>query len=103
VRRLESIIGYLLVVVAAHACDRWRPALKPLRQIQESWALFRCITDQASSAPAVVAGVSDPNFKARLLTLGIDAEPRPRAFGQFIADEIPRRAKVIKLANIKPE
>jgi hypothetical protein len=33
-----------------------------------------------------VTGVADPNFKARLLTLGVEANPlTSRAFGQFIA------------------
>jgi tripartite-type tricarboxylate transporter receptor subunit TctC len=52
-------------------------------------------------AAAIVAGVADPNFKARLLTLGVAANPlTSRAFGQFIADEIAKWAKVIKFANI---
>jgi hypothetical protein len=44
-------------------------------------------------AAAIVAGIADPNFKARLLTLGVEADP----FGQFIADEIAKWPKVIKL------
>jgi hypothetical protein len=44
-------------------------------------------------AAAIVAGIADPNFKARLLTLGVEANP----FGQFIADEIVKWPKVIKL------
>jgi len=44
-------------------------------------------------AAAIVAGIADPNFKARLLTLGGEANP----FGQFIADEIAKWPKVIKL------
>jgi hypothetical protein len=44
-------------------------------------------------AAAIVAGIADPNFKARLLTLVVEANP----FGQFIADEIAKWPKVIKL------
>jgi len=44
-------------------------------------------------AAVIVAGIADPNFKARLLTLGVEANP----FGQFIADEIAKWPKVIKL------
>jgi tripartite-type tricarboxylate transporter receptor subunit TctC len=52
-------------------------------------------------AAAIVSGVADPNFKARLLALGVEANPlTSRAFGQFIADEIAKWAKVIKFANI---
>jgi hypothetical protein len=40
-----------------------------------------------------VGGIADPNFKARLLTLGVEANP----FGQFIADKIAKWPKVIKL------
>jgi hypothetical protein len=38
-----------------------------------------------------VAGIADPNFKARLLTLGVEANP----FCQLIADEIAKWPKVI--------
>ena len=44
-------------------------------------------------AAAIVAGIADPDFKARLLTLSVEANP----FGQFIADEIAKWPKVIKL------
>jgi hypothetical protein len=54
-------------------------------------------------AAAIVAGVADPNFKARLPTLGVEADPLTSgAFGQFIIDEIAKWAKVIKFADIKP-
>jgi hypothetical protein len=53
-------------------------------------------------AAAVVAGVGGPNFKSRLLTRRYRRRAATSgAFGQFIADEIPKWAKVIKLANIK--
>jgi hypothetical protein len=49
-------------------------------------------------AAAIVAGIADPNFKARLRTLAVEANP----FGQFIADELAKWPKVIKLpANRK--
>jgi tripartite-type tricarboxylate transporter receptor subunit TctC len=50
------------------------------------------------------AAIGDPGVKAKLL--GVDVEPRamtPQEFGQFIADETAKWAKVIKFANIKPE
>jgi hypothetical protein len=49
----------------------------------------------SSSQPAagIVGGIADPNFKARLLTLGVEVNP----FGQFIADKIAKWPNVIKL------
>jgi tripartite-type tricarboxylate transporter receptor subunit TctC len=50
------------------------------------------------------AGLADPEFKARLLALGIESKAMtPAEFGQFIADEIVKWAKVVKFAGIKPE
>ena len=50
------------------------------------------------------AVVADPNFRARLVGLGVEAMPMTSAeFGKFTADEIEKWAKVIKFANIKPE
>jgi tripartite-type tricarboxylate transporter receptor subunit TctC len=52
----------------------------------------------------ILAGVTDPKLKARLLTLGVELMPRPPTeFGKFIAGETEKWAKVIKFANIKPE
>jgi tripartite-type tricarboxylate transporter receptor subunit TctC len=51
----------------------------------------------------VSAGLADPAFKARLGDLGGVAMPMtPAQFGQFIADDIGKWAKVIKFADIKP-
>jgi tripartite-type tricarboxylate transporter receptor subunit TctC len=55
-------------------------------------------------SPEIIAGVADPNLKARLLALGV--EPRamtPAEFGKFISAETEKWAKVIKFANIKAE
>jgi tripartite-type tricarboxylate transporter receptor subunit TctC len=50
----------------------------------------------------ILAGVADPILKARLQTLGVVPVPRgSAAFGQFIADETAKWAKVIKFANIQ--
>jgi tripartite-type tricarboxylate transporter receptor subunit TctC len=50
------------------------------------------------------AGLSDPKLKARLADLGGTVLPgSPADFGQLIADETEKWAKVIKFANIKPE
>jgi tripartite-type tricarboxylate transporter receptor subunit TctC len=60
------------------------------------------VIDRLSSQ--ILAGVADPNLKARLLTLGIVPTPRPPVeFGKFIASETEKWAKVIKFANIKAE
>jgi len=49
------------------------------------------------------AGLSDPNFKARLTDLGGTALPgSPAEFGKLVADETEKWAKVIKSAGIKP-
>jgi tripartite-type tricarboxylate transporter receptor subunit TctC len=50
------------------------------------------------------AGLADPGFKARLAALGCTGLPGSAAeFGTLIANETEKWAKVIKLANIKPE
>jgi len=48
--------------------------------------------------------VADPTTKARLVALGVEpATMSPAAFGQFIAAETEKWAKVIRFANIKAE
>jgi tripartite-type tricarboxylate transporter receptor subunit TctC len=50
------------------------------------------------------AGLADPKIKARLVDLGSTPMPMtPVAYGQFMADEIEKWAKVIRAANIKAE
>jgi tripartite-type tricarboxylate transporter receptor subunit TctC len=50
------------------------------------------------------AGLVDPKLKARLHDLGGTPLPgSPAEFGNLIADETEKWAKVIKFANIKPE
>ncbi len=50
------------------------------------------------------AGLSDPSLKARLTDLGGTALPgSPAEFGELIANETEKWAKVIKFANIKAE
>jgi tripartite-type tricarboxylate transporter receptor subunit TctC len=52
----------------------------------------------------ILAGVTDPKLKARLVTLGVELMPRPPTeFGKFIAGETEKWAKVIKFAGIKAE
>jgi tripartite-type tricarboxylate transporter receptor subunit TctC len=49
------------------------------------------------------AGLTDPTFSQRLLIIGVAPRPmRTAEFGQFVADEIDKWAKVIKFAEIKP-
>jgi tripartite-type tricarboxylate transporter receptor subunit TctC len=48
--------------------------------------------------------LADPRIKAQLATLGNTAAPgSPADFGQLIAEDTDKWAKVIKFANIKPE
>jgi tripartite-type tricarboxylate transporter receptor subunit TctC len=50
------------------------------------------------------AALADPTMKARLADLGgITIPGAPRDFGELIADETEKWAKVIKTANIKPD
>jgi tripartite-type tricarboxylate transporter receptor subunit TctC len=53
---------------------------------------------------AMNAALADPQAKARLIQLGVEAMPLPPAeFGKFIADETDKWAKVIRTAGIRPE
>ncbi len=53
---------------------------------------------------ALVALITDPNVKARLLDLGVESKPMtPAEFKKFIAADIAKWAKVIKFAGIKAE
>ena len=50
------------------------------------------------------AGLDDSGMAERLAGLGSSAFPvSPGEFGQFVADETDKWAKVIKFAGIKPE
>ena len=50
------------------------------------------------------ATLADPGIKARLVDLGTEPLPMaPADFGQLLADEAQKWAKVIRTANIKPE
>ena len=52
---------------------------------------------------SITALVTDPKVKTRLLALGVEPGPMtPVEFGKFIAADIAKWAKVIKLADIKP-
>jgi tripartite-type tricarboxylate transporter receptor subunit TctC len=53
---------------------------------------------------AINAVATDPNIKARLAGLGIEATPMTSAaFGRFIAEETEKWGKVIRSANIQVE
>jgi tripartite-type tricarboxylate transporter receptor subunit TctC len=57
----------------------------------------------AKLSAEITATVAEPALRARLVDLGI--EPRPMAtaeFGQFIADETEKWAKVIRFAALRP-
>jgi len=48
------------------------------------------------------ASLADATLQARLLALGVEASPMTTAeFGNFIANEIDKWAKVIKYADIR--
>jgi tripartite-type tricarboxylate transporter receptor subunit TctC len=50
----------------------------------------------------IVAGLADPQLKARINDLGGDTEPMPSAqFKTFIADETRKWAKVVKFSGAK--
>ena len=50
------------------------------------------------------AGIADPGMKARLAAIGGEPLPgSPVAFGQLIAEETEKWAKVVRSAGIKPE
>jgi tripartite-type tricarboxylate transporter receptor subunit TctC len=52
----------------------------------------------------VNAAVADPDIKMRLIGMGIEPTPMtPDEFGNFVAAETEKWAKVVKFANIKPE
>jgi tripartite-type tricarboxylate transporter receptor subunit TctC len=52
----------------------------------------------------ISSGLVDPKFMDRLSDLGSAPMPMtPAEFGKFIADETEKWAKVIRVANIKPE
>jgi tripartite-type tricarboxylate transporter receptor subunit TctC len=60
------------------------------------------IVDKLNSATNAI--VADPNTKKRLVDIGVEPmSMSPAAFGTFIAAETEKWAKVIKVANIKPE
>jgi tripartite-type tricarboxylate transporter receptor subunit TctC len=53
---------------------------------------------------AINAGLADPQFKALLVDLGGTPAPlSAAAFGNFIAEETAKWAKVVKFAGVKPE
>ena len=53
---------------------------------------------------AINAGLTDPQFKARLVDLGgVPTPMSPADFAKQVADETEKWAKVVKAANIKPE
>ena len=58
------------------------------------------IIDKLSTS--IVAGLADPQIKARMKDLGGDTEPMPAAqFKSFIADETAKWAKVVKSSGAK--
>jgi tripartite-type tricarboxylate transporter receptor subunit TctC len=53
---------------------------------------------------ATNAVITEPGIKARLITMGLEPTPMaPAQFGEFIAAETKKWAKVVSFAHIKPE
>jgi len=58
------------------------------------------IIDKLSAS--IIAGVADPQIKARMADIGGDTEPMPAPqFTRFIADETAKWAKVVKFSGAK--
>jgi tripartite-type tricarboxylate transporter receptor subunit TctC len=52
----------------------------------------------------ILAGVADPQTKARLIALGVEPKPQTAAdFKAFIGNEVEKWAKVIKFADLKAD
>jgi tripartite-type tricarboxylate transporter receptor subunit TctC len=52
----------------------------------------------------ILAGVADPQTKARLIALGVEPKPQTTAdFKAFIGNEVEKWAKVIKFADLKAD
>jgi tripartite-type tricarboxylate transporter receptor subunit TctC len=50
------------------------------------------------------SGLANPTFSARLLAIGVAPQPMTTAeFGQFIADEVAKWARVIKFGGTRPD
>ena len=76
----------------------------PVGSGQDSSRLHRLRQGQSPQNQYGVAGLADPNMKARVADLGGDVLAlSPTDFGKLIADETEKWAKVIRAANIKAE
>jgi tripartite-type tricarboxylate transporter receptor subunit TctC len=57
----------------------------------------------AKLSAAIIASVADPGLHTRLVDLGVEPRPMtPDEFGQFIAAETEKWAKVIRFAALRP-
>jgi tripartite-type tricarboxylate transporter receptor subunit TctC len=67
-------------------------------------ALGQSLQKSFATRRAPVTALADPKIKAQLADLGSDVLAlSPADFGEFIADETEKWAKVIKSAGIKPQ
>ena len=112
---IESIRGDKLRALAV-TTTRPSAALPTIPTVAETVPGYEASTWNGVSAPAntpgdivatlnaaILAGVADQTYRARLADLG--AEPMPMSapdFGSLMTDETEKWGKVIKFANIKP-
>jgi tripartite-type tricarboxylate transporter receptor subunit TctC len=76
-------------------CDAVVGVLAPAKTPKEIIALLN---------KEIAAAVAPPEMQARLTTLGFETEsPSPEQFAAFLKAEIPKWAKVIADAGIKPQ
>ena len=112
---VEFIKDSRLRAIAVTPANRWDalPEVPALGEFVPGYASsgWYSLTAPRGTPDAIIArlhdemnaGLTDPTFRQRLLTIGVGPRPMTTAeFGQFVADEIAKWAKVIKFAELKP-
>jgi hypothetical protein len=74
------------------------------RRTREAIQRGRCVSSLDKLNKEINAGLADPKLKARFAELGSPVLPgSPTDFGELIADEAEKWAKVVKFAGIEVE